>query len=74
MMAPKGLLDLAASTIDKLNEPMQKLSPRYMRLSLRRDMPNLEIHIPFPDIKKTDSTSHFEALRNLARAITEHNS
>ena len=73
LMAPKGLIELAASTVDKLNEPMQKLSPRYARLSLRKDMPNLEIHIPFPDYKKTESTNHFEALRNLARAIIEHN-
>jgi len=36
-------------------------------------MPNLEIHIPFPDYKKTDSTNHFEALRALAHAIAEGN-
>ena len=71
LMAPKGLLELAASTLDQLNEPMQKLSPGFARLSLRKGMPNLEIHIPFPDRRRTGSNDHFEALRNLARAITE---
>jgi hypothetical protein len=73
LMAPKGLLELATSIVDKLNEPMQKLSPRYARLSLRKDMPNLEIHIPFPDYKKMDATNHFEALRALAHAIIDRN-
>lgn len=71
LMAPKGLLDLAASTLDKLNAPMQQLAPRYERLSLRREAPNLEIHIPFPDQHKTEAIVFFEALRNLARAVTE---
>jgi len=73
LMAPRGLLELAASTLDKLNEPMQRLSPRYARLSLRKDAPNMEIHIPFPDYKKAESSNYFEALRDLARAITERN-
>ena len=71
LMAPKGLLELATLTLDRLNESMQKLSPRYTRLSLRKAEPHLEIHIPFPDYKRTDSMDHFEALRNLARAIIE---
>src|SRR5512138_3923043 len=37
LMAPKGLLDLAATTLDRLAAPMGKLSPRYARFSLRRD-------------------------------------
>ncbi|HUI89054.1 MAG TPA: hypothetical protein VLX61_10040 [Anaerolineales bacterium] len=73
LMAPRGLLELAASTVDQLKEPMQKLSPRYVRLSLRKNEPNLEIHIPFPEHKNSDSVNHFEALRNLARAIGERN-
>ncbi len=71
LMAPKGLLDLAASTVDKLNESMQKLSPRYDRLSLRKQTPQLEIHIPFPDTRTTESKNYFEALRGLAQAVNE---
>lgn len=50
---------------------MQKLSPRYSRLSLRKNAPNLEIHVPFPDTRNTDAVQYFGALRNLARAIGE---
>ncbi|MBI1854577.1 MAG: hypothetical protein HYR93_01705, partial [Chloroflexi bacterium] len=49
LMAPKGFMDVATTTLDRLSIPMQKLSPRYFRLSLRKNLPNLEIHIPFPD-------------------------
>jgi hypothetical protein len=71
LMAPRGLLDLAASTLDRLTIPMQQLSPRYVRLSLRRDRPNLEIHVPFPDHHKVEAMAYFEALQNLARALAE---
>ncbi len=71
LMAPKGMLDLAASTLDKLDGPMQQLSPRYARLSLRKDTPNLEIHVPFPDYRNIESANYFEALRELGSAIAE---
>jgi hypothetical protein len=50
---------------------MQKLSPRFARFSLRRDTPNLELHVPFPAYRTSDSTHYFTALRELARAIGE---
>jgi hypothetical protein len=52
---------------------MQKLSDRYMRFSLRRDasQPNFEIHVPFPAYRTLDARQYFEALRGLARAISE---
>ncbi|HEX2696130.1 MAG TPA: hypothetical protein VHM28_00380 [Anaerolineales bacterium] len=73
LMAPKGLLDLASSTLDTLNGPMQGLSPRYARLSLRKEMPNLEIHVPFPNDRVTQAGNYFDALRALARTIVERN-
>jgi hypothetical protein len=73
LMAPAGLLDLAGQTLDRLAGPMQKLSRRYVRLSLRRDASrsNLEIHVPFPAYKTLDAREYFEALRGVARAISE---
>jgi hypothetical protein len=50
---------------------MQKLSDRYVRFSLRRDAPNLELHVPFPAYRTSDATHYFQALRDLARAIGE---
>ncbi len=71
LMAPRGLLDLATTTLDRLAAPMEKLSPRYARFSLRRDTPNLEVHVPFPEYRATDAQKYFEALRELARAVSE---
>lgn len=71
LLAPKGLLDLATTVLDKLAVPMQKLSPRYARFSLRRDTPNLELHVPFPAYHTSDATHYFGALRELARIISE---
>lgn len=73
LLAPKGLLDLATTVLDRLSSPMQKLSPRFARFSLRRDAsrPNLELHVPFPAYRTSDATHYFTALRELARAIGE---
>jgi hypothetical protein len=71
LMAPRGLLDLATTTIDGLAAPMHRLSSRYARFSLRRDAPNLELHVPFPAYRTSDASQYFEALRDLARAISE---
>lgn len=73
LLAPKGLLDLAATVLDKLAVPMQNLSPHYARFSLRRDasQPNLELHVPFPAYRSSDATHYFGALRELARTISE---
>ena len=73
LMAPKGLLDLAKETLDQLASPMQSLSPRYVRLSLRKTAPNLEIHLPFPDPRETDAKTYFQSLSSLGRAVSERN-
>ena len=73
LMAPAGLLELATRTLDRLSIPMQKLSDRYARFSLRRgaSQPQLELHMPFPAFRTRDAGQYFEALRQLARIISE---
>jgi hypothetical protein len=71
LMAPKGLLDLATATLDRLTIPMQKLSARYARFSLCRDTPNLELHVPFPAYRSMGANQYFESLRELAQAIIQ---
>jgi hypothetical protein len=73
LLAPQGLLDLATTVLDRLAIPMEKLSPRYARFSLRRDAsrPNLELHLPFPAYRTSDATHYFGALRELALTISE---
>jgi hypothetical protein len=73
LMAPKGLLDLAVTTLDRLMAPMQSLSPRYMRLSLRKAAPNMEVHLPFPNLHETDARAYFQSLSDLGRAVGERN-
>jgi hypothetical protein len=73
LLAPSGLLDMATKTLDRLTIPMDKLSPRYARFSLRRDasQSNFEVHVPFPQYRSTNAEKYFEALRELARAVSE---
>jgi len=73
LMAPKGLLGLAVTTLDHLTAPMQSLSPQYMRLSLRKTAPNMEVHLPFPDPRETDARGYFQSLSDLGRAVGERN-
>ncbi len=71
LMAPKGLLNLAATTLDHLAAPMQSLSSRYVRFSLRKTAPNFEIHVPFPNPRVADAKVYFQSLSELGRAIGE---
>lgn len=73
LMAPKGLLNLAAETLDRLAAPLQSLSPRYVRFSLRKTSPNMEIHLPFPNPRETDAKAYFQSLCDLGRAVGERN-
>ncbi len=69
LMAPRGTLELASGALDRLSVPLERLSPRYARFSLRRSAPNFEIHLPFPSPGTVDPVNYFEALRDLARAV-----
>jgi hypothetical protein len=69
LMAPRGYLGMAVSTLDRLQAPLAKLSPRYARVSLRRSAPNLELHLPFPSQRTLDAVEYFEALREFAQAV-----
>jgi hypothetical protein len=71
LWAPRGYLELASSTLDRLAVQRETLSPRYARLSLRREAPNLELHLPFPDHRTLNADQYFAALRDLASAISE---
>lgn len=71
LMAPAGLIGLAAETLDRLTVPMERLSARYARFGLRRDKPHFEVHVPFPAYRTLDARQYFEALRGLARAIVQ---
>jgi hypothetical protein len=71
LMTPRGYLEMAVEALDRLQAPLARLSSRYARLSLRRNAPNMEIHLPFPDHDTTDAVEYFRALSDLARAVGE---
>lgn len=73
LLAPKGLLDLATQKMEGLAAPMRQLAPHYARFSLRRDasQPNLEVHVPLPQVRSESASQYFESLRALARAVSE---
>ncbi len=73
LMAPRGLLNLAAETLDKLNPSMRALSSRYIRFSLRKTAPNMEVHLPFPNPGEADAKAYFQSLCDLGRAVGERN-
>jgi hypothetical protein len=72
-MAPKGLIELAVKTLQQLSAPMQALSSRYVRFSLRKTAPNLVVHVPFPDPRSMDAKAYFHALSELGSAVGERN-
>ena len=49
---------------------LQRLSPRYYRLGLRKEAPQLEVHIPFPR-KNEDAGEFFKVLQELGQACGE---
>ena len=73
LLAPKGLLELAEETLNRLAQPMQVFSGCYVRFGLRREAPHLQIHIPMPKYKSLSASEYFEALRGLGQAVSEHN-
>ena len=68
LMAPFGLLGRAQEALPPYAAALERLSPCYWRLGIRRDPGSLEIHIPLPDPHAADAAELFEALRDLARA------
>jgi hypothetical protein len=71
LVAPAVYQKLAIATLQRLEVPMKELSTTYRRLSLRRDSPHLEIHLPLPDYKHISADQYFTALQDLARSVTQ---
>lgn len=68
LMAPPGKLDQAEQALAGLETYLHPLTSRFWRLSLRRETPHLELHLPFIDPKAVDAHQWFNALQDLATA------
>lgn len=66
LMAPAGA-EVSAAALAPLLSAMRALSPRFFRLSLRKETPQLEVHVPFPD-RSRDAGAYIGALQELAKA------
>lgn len=71
LMAPAGRIDIAVQTINRIDTLTRQLSHHYRLFSLHRTSPHLELHLPFPDLRKEDAGQYFEKLQKLAQAIGE---
>jgi hypothetical protein len=72
-LAPKASLPVSSKDAPNLLKSAQKIHPVVWRLAVRREFPQIELHIPLPDPKKTDSRNFFEAVRTLAQRTTTTN-
>ncbi len=68
LAAPAGRAAPAETVLSSLAEPMQRLALRYFRLSVRRSVPHLEVHIAFPD-RRSDCAQFISALQELGRVV-----
>lgn len=71
LAAAPGHLKLAAGMLERLQEAFGQVSPRYVRISLRRETPHLELHLPFPDTPGRRADEFFAALQVLARQANQ---
>lgn len=71
LLAPQGLLNLAQTTLERLDQPARSLTSHYRRFALRRSSPHLELHLAFPDPRQADAVEFFKAFISLARAVGE---
>lgn len=66
-LAPKASLPVSIEEAPGLLESGRQVGPVLWKLSLRREYPQLELHIPLPDPKAGDSQEFFQALRSLGQ-------
>lgn len=66
-VAPKASLPVSRGSAPALLESARNVHPTVWRLAVRRDYPQLELHIPLPNPKTGDARQFFEALRALAQ-------
>jgi hypothetical protein len=66
-LAPRASLPVSIEEAPGLLESGLQIQPVLWKLSLRREFPHLELHIPLPDPKTGDARQFFQALRALGQ-------
>lgn len=70
LLTPPGKVAAVEDALRQFDAPIKRLAPTLWRFSLRREVPNLEVHLAFPD-RNTNAVQFIESLRNLAQLIDE---
>ncbi|MBI3361078.1 MAG: hypothetical protein HY023_08200 [Chloroflexi bacterium] len=66
-VAPKASLPVSRGNAPALLDSARNVHPTVWRLAVRREFPQLELHIPLPHPKTGDARQFFEAVRALAQ-------
>ncbi|HEY4689800.1 MAG TPA: hypothetical protein VIK33_10840 [Anaerolineae bacterium] len=69
--APQATRSLSRQLAPDLVSAAQKAHPTVWRLSSRREVPQIELHVPLPDPRQMDARQFFEALRTLAEHMSD---
>jgi hypothetical protein len=71
LMVPPGQAPRSQALLDALAPQLAEIAPDCRRFALRRGDPNFELHIPLPDTRQVNADALFEAVRDLARAVSQ---
>jgi hypothetical protein len=66
-LAPKASLPVSSQDAPQLLETARRIHPHPWRLAVRREFPQLELHIPMPDPKTSDARKFFDSVRTLGQ-------
>jgi hypothetical protein len=64
-LAPKASLPVSIADAPSLLETAHNINPVIYRLGIRREYPQMELHIPLPNTKVSDAQRYFESVRQL---------
>jgi len=67
--APKASLSVTSQSAQGLLDTARQVDPTVWRLSVRREYPQIELHVPMPNPASRDASQFFETLRLLARQV-----
>jgi hypothetical protein len=70
-LAPQASLPVSLPAAQELLQAARAVHPAVWRFSVRRDWPQLELHIPLPDPKQCAAPEYFAALRSIAQQMAD---
>jgi hypothetical protein len=68
-IAPKTSSAVSSESAVSLLQTAKKINPVIWRLAVRREFPQLEIHIPLPNPESSDARKLFDSVRSLGQQM-----